>query len=177
MHRLKIFAVVLLASISFGANAAEDYLQPYFKTPAVKIGEGKYYYKGLIHAYDAALFSPSAKLDESGVFALKLTYKTEIDGEDIADKSIEEINKQSKLSDTKLAEWRGKMKAIIPNVVEGTSLTGVNLPGKGVVFFKDGKKLGEIADGEFAKRFFDIWLSSKTSSQSLRAKLLGDKGD
>ena len=173
MRKLAKFSFVLLLGISNNAHAAEDYLQPYFKTEAIKIGGGKYYYKGLIHAYDAELFSPAGVFDPNQVFALKLTYKTSIEGADIADKSIEQMDDQSTLDKAKSAQWSAQMKSIFPDVEDGTSLTAVNLPTKGVVFFENEKKIGEIDDHEFAGRFFDIWLSAKTSDQSLRTKLLG----
>jgi len=171
MRKLIFILALALCAPAFAASG----LHAYFKTEPVKIGGGKYYYKGLIHAYDAALYSANGKFDPDKMFALELIYQTDIDGDDIAVKSIEEMNKISAVDKDKADKWLEQMKAIFPNVVDGTNITGINIPGKGVVFLKDGKKIGQIDDTEFSQRFFDIWLNPKTSGKKLRAKLLGDK--
>jgi len=58
-------------------------------------------------------------------------------------------------------------------VQEGTRLSGVFLPGKGIRFYRDGELLKEIADAEFAQAFFAIWLDEQGSARNLRRKLLG----
>ena len=55
----------------------------------------------------------------------------------------------------------------------GDRLLGVHLPGRGAQFYANGKPQGEIADPEFARLFFGIWLSEKTSAPKLRLTLLG----
>lgn len=167
----KILLIILFSVLPLIANAD---MESYFKARPVKIGDGKYYYKGLIHAYDIALYSPDGAYDAEKVFALELVYQTDIEGKDIAEKSIEEMKGIQALDEEKSAEWLKKMEALFPNVKDGTSLVGVNLPGKGAVFFKDRAKIGEINDPEFAKAFFGIWLSPKTSEPKLRRKLLAN---
>ena len=39
-------------------------------------------------------------------------------------------------------------------------------------FVFNGRPLGEIADADFARRFFGIWLDPRTSAPELRAALL-----
>lgn len=163
MRKLAILFALLVTSLS--AHAEE----------MSKVGSGKYYWKGLIHAYDAALYAPAGQFHWNKPFILELVYKTDIDGEDIAERSIQEMNKIEKLDKEKSAKWLEEMKAIFPNVVDGTSLRGTNVPGKGIAFQKDGTAIGGINDAEFAKRFFEIWLSPKSSDKKLRAKLLGEK--
>ena len=72
------------------------------------------------------------------------------------------------------AAWLGKMTTLFPDVQEGTHITGINLPGVGARFYLDGKVLGEVADPEFARAFFAIWLDPKTTAAKLRAALLTD---
>ncbi len=184
LAKFKVSIVSLRVSYSFiialmiaTPALADDvsYLKPYLKGEAVEVGHGKYYYKGLIHAYDAALFTADGKFDENKPYALVLTYVTDIDGDDIADKSIEEMNKIEPVDKSKSDVWLAEMKKIFPDVVDGTVLAGVNVPHKGTVFIGDGKKIGGINDPEFSKAFFDIWLSPKTTGEELRAKLLGEK--
>jgi hypothetical protein len=64
------------------------------------------------------------------------------------------------------------MEQLFPDVAEGTHISGVYLPGRGASFYRDGKPLGEIADRNFAKAFFGIWLDPRTSAPELRAALL-----
>jgi hypothetical protein len=125
-------------------------------------------------AYTATLYSKTPDFKRESEFALKLEYKLEIDGADIAQRSIDEMEKQEKLAPEKAQKWLKAMKEIFPNVDKTTSITGVNKPNYGAVFYKNGKKIGEIKDTEFAKRFFDIWLSPKTSEPKLRKQLLGE---
>jgi hypothetical protein len=125
-------------------------------------------------AYTATLYSKTPEFKRDSEFALKLDYKVDIDGEDIAARSIDEMEKQQKLEPEKAQKWLQTMKAIFPNVDENTSIIGVNKPNYGAVFYKNGKEIGEIKDAEFAKRFFDIWLSPKTSEPKLRKQLLGE---
>jgi hypothetical protein len=49
---------------------------------------------------------------------------------------------------------------------------GVHLPGNGAQLLVNGKASGEIRDTEFARLFFGIWLSPKTSEPKVRAALL-----
>jgi hypothetical protein len=46
-------------------------------------------------------------------------------------------------------------------------------PGEAAVFWLNGRLRGEIRDAEFARRFFGIWLSPRTSEPALRSALLG----
>lgn len=172
---MRKLVIILALLISSAAMADSGSLQRYFKTEAVKVGGGKYYWKGLVHAYDATLYSADGKFDWNQPYALELTYKTDIDGEDIAVKTLEEMNRISPVEKEKGAKWLSEMKAIFPNVSDGVSLTGVNIPGKGVAFMKNGQDIGGISDPEFSLRFFEIWLSPQTPDKKLRAKLLGEK--
>ena len=67
------------------------------------------------------------------------------------------------------------MNKAFPDVKKNDTLVGVSVPGKGARFYSQDKFIAEIADPEFAKAFFDIWLSPKTSEPKLRARLLNKK--
>ena len=126
-------------------------------------------------AYTATLYTKSEHYVPSEEFAINLDYKMEIDGTDIAQRSIDEMNKIEKLPEEKSKTWFKQMDDMFPDVDEKTSITGVSIPNYGAVFYTNGKKIGEIKDVEFAKRFFDMWLSPKTSEPKLRKQLLGEK--
>jgi hypothetical protein len=81
------------------------------------------------------------------------------------------MRRQSGVSDDKLALWKQKMLEVFPDVRKGDRLTGLNRPGTGAVFLLNGQPLATIADEEFARHFFGIWLSEQTSDTRLRKAL------
>jgi Chalcone isomerase-like len=129
--------------------------------------------------YDARLwaepdFQPTA-YDESR-FALEITYLRSFDNNAVADRSIKEMRKLGKFSDTQQAQWLAQMRAIFPDIAKGDRLTGIHQPGVGAAFSFNGKPIGEIKDAEFARLFFGIWLSPQTSAPEMRRELLGLAG-
>ena len=76
--------------------------------------------------------------------------------------------------ETKLKKWGDAMTAIFPDVKKGDTLVGVSIPGKEARFYSQEKFIAAVPDPEFAKAFFDIWLSDKTSEPKLRLRLLGN---
>ena len=76
---------------------------------------------------------------------------------------------------TKFAGWDLEMTRVIPDVRKGEHLTGVNRPGAGAEFYYQGKAIGSIADTEFARAFFAIWLDARTREPELRQFLIGSK--
>ena len=54
----------------------------------------------------------------------------------------------------------------------GDRIMGLYQPGSGAVFRFQGRTVGEVADPEFARLFFGIWLSPQTSEPRLREALL-----
>ncbi len=100
-------------------------------------------------------------------------YRRDFKGRDIAQRSIDEMRRVGPISETQAQAWLQAMAAVFPDVSTGDRLTGVNLPGRGAQFYANGKPTGEIADPEFARLFFGIWLSEQTSAPRLRLALLG----
>lgn len=123
--------------------------------------------------YDATLYAPQGKWSPEDTYALSIHYFREINGKDIADRSVQEMRKQGFPDEVKLAAWNTQMKSIFPDVKNGSVLTAVFYPGKETVFFDGEKKIGIIKGGDFAQHFSDIWLSEKTSEPELRQELLG----
>ncbi|MCF6441277.1 chalcone isomerase family protein [Pseudoalteromonas luteoviolacea] len=125
--------------------------------------------------YDISLYSPSGSYNSLAPFVLQLTYLRDLDGEEIAKRSLEEMQKQGFDDEALGAKWLLQMKQIFPDVTENYSLYGVR-DENGVTRFYDSEKLlGEISDQNFTKWFFDIWLSEKTTEPKMRLKLLGEK--
>jgi hypothetical protein len=123
--------------------------------------------------YDATLYAPNKQWDANAPHALTVDYFREIDGIDIADRSAEEIQKQGFSNKEALSKWLAQMRAIFPNVKNGSQITAVFTKQKSTDFYYGDKPIGSIKDPEFGRLFFDIWLSEKTSEPQLRKKLLG----
>ena len=68
------------------------------------------------------------------------------------------------------------MDALFPDVQRGDRITGVHTPGQGARFYLNGQWIGDVADDTFSRRFFGIWLSTKTSQPRLREALIQSMG-
>lgn len=123
--------------------------------------------------YDATLYAPAGRWSPDEPFALSLHYLRDLNGRDIADRSVQEMRKQGFDDEVMLAAWHAQMKAIFPNVSEGTVLTAIFIPGKHTAFYEGNKPIGTIKSDAFIAWFSDIWLGEKTSEPALRRKLLG----
>ena len=60
------------------------------------------------------------------------------------------------------------------DVKPNAQITGVYLPDRGARFYVGTRLQHEIADADFARVFFAIWLDPRTRNPELRARLLGD---
>jgi hypothetical protein len=138
-------------------------------------GSGRLTWFGL-HVYDARLFVPRAGFDARRFaehpFALELTYARRLNGRAIAERSDSEIGRLGLGSAEQRARWLKAMTALFPDVLAGQQLSGINVPGRGVEFYLDGRALGRIDDPEFGAAFFAIWLDVRTTAPELRAGLL-----
>lgn len=108
-----------------------------------------------------------------GRFALELQYLRAFKGADIARRSIEEMRRLGEFSDAQANAWLQAMQAAFPDVAAGDRLTGIHRPGQGVRFLANGRVTAEVNDPEFARLFFGIWLSEKSSEPQMRLALLG----
>ena len=115
-------------------------------------------------------FSASSFADHG--FALELAYLRDFLGADIARRSLAEMERQTQISADQARRWGDQMRALFPDVKAGESLTGLHRPGVGARFLHNGRVVGEVADPEFARLFFGIWLSTNTSEPKLRTALL-----
>jgi hypothetical protein len=125
--------------------------------------------------YNARLWAgPGFRADQidSSAFALELAYLRDFSNTDVAERSLEEMRRFANLSPAQTATWTAELMRVIPNVKKGDRIMAVNLPGEGVRFLFNGKPNGEILDPQFARLFFAIWLSPKTSEPKMREELL-----
>jgi hypothetical protein len=132
-------------------------------------GQGRMTFWGF-DVYDARLYVADQR-GQSG-FALDLNYLRSLKGSDITKSTIDEMQRLG-VSETNRNAWGKKLDGIFPNVVSGSSLTAIHIPGRGTVFLHNGKPAGEIAGDDFARAFFSIWLDPKTAAPKLRTALIG----
>lgn len=164
------------ASAATAVTAAPPHISAEIPTARLA-GQGNYRWFGL-KLYDARLWVGTKGFRQSAPdaekFALDLQYARALYGKKIAQASIDEMKSVGVGTAAQHAIWLQKMEQIFPDVTDGTHLTGVNLPGIGVRFYRDGKMSAELLDPAFAHAFFSIWLDPKTSAKSLRDALLMD---
>ena len=129
-----------------------------------------------LHIYDLRLWSPAPLAGDGDrqPLALELVYARKLVGEMIASRSLDEMRRIGPFSDAQGASWLAAMTQLFPDVQAGDRLTGVQRPGQFARFFFNGQRRGEVADAEFSRLFFGIWLSPRTSEPKLRAQLLGE---
>lgn len=123
--------------------------------------------------YDIGLFASHGTWNSDEPYALSLYYLRDLEGNDIAKRSIKEIRGLGFTDEVKLAAWHEQMRAIFPDVTNGSELTGIYIPGEETRFYQGRALLGTVGDPEFGKQFFGIWLHEKTSQPELRRHLLG----
>lgn len=58
-------------------------------------------------------------------------------------------------------------------IVKGDQFLIVNVPGTGIVVYKNGTKKGVIEGHDFKKALFGIWLCDKPADKNLKAGMLG----
>lgn len=143
------------------------------------LGQGRLRVWGF-EVYDASLWaSPGfdGQRFQDQRFALELHYLRAFKGRDIAARSIDEMRALDRISPEQTTRWQRAMDTLFPDVERGDRITGVHVPGSGARFYLNGRLRGEIADVDFARLFFGIWLSPRTSQPALRETLLQVQGN
>lgn len=138
-------------------------------------GQGRLRFFGL-HVYDIRLWSAapvSAERWAEQPLTLEIEYARNLDGPEIAKRSLKEMRRQAEIPDTQAQAWLAEMQAAFPDVKAGDRISGTLQPGRAAEFHLNGQPRRRIADARFARLFFGIWLSPQTSEPGLRAQLLG----
>ncbi len=126
--------------------------------------------------YDIRLWVGERAVDDNWTdrpLALVLNYQRKLVGEQIAERSLKEMQGLADIAPADAQRWLQAMKQLFPDVDKGDRLTGLLLPGRGARFFLNGQLRGEVAEPEFARLFFGIWLAPGSSEPELRNALLG----
>jgi hypothetical protein len=168
-------SLALLLLIPYGAEALALPEQVAKDFPTLRFaGEGRLRWLGL-HIYDASLWISGAQWSGEQEFALDIRYARDIKARKLVQTSADEMRRLGFDDERRLGRWKDEMTRVLPDVRQGEHLTGVNRPGAGVEFYYQGKAIGMIADSEFARAFFAIWLDARTREPSLRQSLIGSK--
>ncbi len=161
-----------------GAAASTPALAPTVTAAATvplrAAGQGRLTFFGL-HVYDAVLWTGQGfRADAFGEqpFVLELQYAREFTAADIARRSLDEMRRHAAFDAARAEGWRMRLAAVLPDVRRGDRIAGLHRPGQGAAFFHNGRPVGDIADPEFARLFFSIWLGEATSEPALRQRLL-----
>ncbi len=128
-----------------------------------------------LHIADIRLWSLAAPIGDTSTqpLALELVYARALSAQRIASSSLSEMRRLGPVSDEQALRWEQAMRRIFPDVQAGDRLTGVQWPGEAARFFHNGRPRGELADADFTRLFFGIWLSPRSSEPGLRRRLLG----
>jgi len=173
-----VSAVVLVAGSSAWAQAVPPAVPAELaaELPQARLqGSGRLRFLGL-RIYDIRLWAGTSWVGAQWAdvpLALELEYARNLDGVQIAERSLTEMRRQGEPAADVAERWLAAMKKTFPDVRERDRITAVNLPGQGARFFHNGALRGEVRDAEFARLFFGIWLSPRSSEPSLREALLG----
>ncbi len=116
-------------------------------------------------AFDPARF-------ERQRFALELEYRRAFDGDDVARRSVDEMQGIAPLPPAQARDWLDRMQRAFPDVQAGDRLLGVHEPGAGAHFYLNGRLLASVDDAAFSARFFAIWLTPRTSQPRKREALI-----
>ena len=178
-HRFLASLAVLLG-LATGAMAAD----PPRQVPAevrAELGEARLLGKARLrffglHVYDARLWATGGVNAEnwaSEPLALELDYARNLDGGQIAKRSVDEMKRQPGFDGAASVAWLSRLNALLPDVKSGDRITGVQKPGEAMRFFVNGRFAGEVRDPQFTRLFTGIWLSPESSEPAMRQQLLG----
>lgn len=162
-------AILVVFALGLGAQASPEL------TGLGLRGQGRMRFLGLA-IYDIRLWSAtpvSAERWSEQPLTLEIEYARSLDGSEIAKRSLKEMRRQADISDAQAASWLAEMLAAFPDVKAGDRISGSHEPGVAAQFFVNGQPRRRVADAQFARLFFGIWLSPQTSEPALRQQLLG----
>ena len=177
-RREALFAAAALLCASRAAAQAAPLPPPEVRAelPSARLqGQGRLRFLGL-HVYDIRWWTPAPVRADDALrieSALEIEYARGLKGRLIAERSLTEMQRVGEFSADDGERWLAQMKRLFPDVQSGDRITGVHRPGEGARFHVNGRWVGEVRDAAFARLFFGIWLSARTSEPKLREALLG----
>lgn len=169
---MKSFTLILLALLAAPAWALPEILQR--EGGWQRRGSGELTWLGF-HVYRATLWTAGKSDDPTAApLALSLEYRRALKGAGIARSSIDEMRRLG-AAEAALARWDERLRLLFPDVAAGDRITGVYLSSGTTRFYFGERYLGEIADPDFSRHFFGIWLDARTRAPEVRAALLREE--
>jgi Chalcone isomerase-like len=170
--RYVIVAVTALIFLPLNTFASE---KPTELTPVIKAqtpyGSGKLS-QFFFHIYDVHIWTDAPRWSYDAPFALSVTYGMSITKQDLVDSTLKEIFRQHEPAEPVMQVYGALLNKAYDDVKDGDRITAIYTSSGGIELYLNAKKMAESDDKVFAKHFFDIWLSSKTSEPDLRKSLL-----
>lgn len=170
-----------LVPASAGAQGADPASRPPPALPGIvwrRRGSGVLRRFGF-RVYRATLWAGSDAAPLAPPYALALDYALSLRGADLARVSGEEMQRLG-VEAAQAERWATQLRQLFPDVRSGERIVGVHLA-DGARFFHQrpeapARDLGFVADADFARAFFAIWLDPRSSAAEMRAALLGETG-
>lgn len=167
---LVMLAILLLASPAFAATkpseleSAVKASEPYGQARLTRF---------LFHVYDAQIWTDAPAWSYQEPFALSVTYAMSFSAPELTQSTLQQAQKVSTLSQAEEKQFALYLDQAYRDVKSGERVTALFMPPDNITFFVNGIKTLSMKDAVFARAFFDIWLSERTSEPSLRTGLLG----
>ena len=159
---LATFALLL----SLGATARDGDLQ--------LVGEARLKFL-FWSVYNSRLYSDDGRyLEGQRPLRLEIEYRLDIDADDLVAQTASEWQYQG-LAHQQQQRWLQMLTDLWPDVSKGDVLTLTIDGQQRSTFYRNGERLGTIADPGFGQQFLDIWLSPNTSRPELRLALTGQQ--
>jgi hypothetical protein len=162
---LRRFSVICCLLLTYGAAAMPE---------LTTVGHGTYRYL-FWQLYDARLATNDGTFSgyqQSAPLMLALTYKRNIDREQIIAATVEQWQSLDQSTQTQQAQWAEQLRAVWQDVSKGDTLAALLQPDGSVTFYLNGSAIGGMSDKAFGEAFFNIWLHPDTSAPQLRRALI-----
>lgn len=163
----------LLSVISATSAVADLQTARHALPDAELVGKGRFQIL-FWNMFDAALYASHGSWSDEQPFALSLSFHRDLSSDRLVDKSIEQMRQLGVTNEARLSHWSKQLTTILPDVDDGTTITGVVDEDGHTRFYENGNPIGLIRDQAFSKHFLDLWLGEKASLPKLRAQLLGE---
>lgn len=164
--------LIFLSSGSYALNApkpVEESLSNSFL-----IGESDLKYFGF-KVYNIELWSEKKQFSYAEKFAIHITYNMKFSKENLAKRSIEEIERLHVLTELEKKSYYQNLLRIFSDVKKGDEKIAIFIPQKGVEMYHNNQLMGNISDVKLARLFVDIWLDKRSSFPEVTKKLLSEK--
>ena len=167
---LKTLIFLFLSSKVFAAEVPQVVAKN-FQTPFL-IGSSRLNFIGF-KVYDIALWSEDKNFSYNKKFAIFIRYDMNFSKEDLAKKSIEEIERLHVLSSEERKNYLMQLTKIFSSVKKGDEKLAIFSPNQGVEMFYNNNSTGKLTNPKLAKLFVDIWLDEKGSYPKVTREILG----